>query len=159
MKFEGQPVVPSEFVENMQEKIDSGREKLNLPITESELQERCSGNERCERALKDFLEYSINYATDVWNMKTKWSKQPDYMNTEEWQEGREKADRERSQLHNALIDSIAILSRSLIAAEENAEWVRELMSGTTLSRPHCGKFAIMLTYSRYVNAVGVIDKE
>lgn len=152
--FEGPAGVPPEFVSHTHEKVESGKEKLTLPVTEAELRAECAGDDHCERALEDFLDYSTRYAADVWNMKTMMQERIEHGETQDWQDRYSKADRERSQLHNALIDSIAILSRALLRAERDNEWVRSLMPTGELSRPACGKFAIMLTYSRYVNAIG-----
>lgn len=148
MKSEGLPV-SADFLRHTKEKVDRGMD-LGLPITETELTEQCVGDPHCERALRDFLEYSTRYAADVWDMKLLMTRKDQY-EPDEWKEVFSKADRERSQLHNALIDSIAILIRQLNRVEENTEWARSLMPTGTLERAYCGKFAIMLTYSRYVN--------
>jgi len=145
------PTVPEDFIKHTQEKIEKGQD-LSIPISEHELITECEGDELCERALNDFFDYSVRYAADVWEMKMLFAEKNKY-STEEWQDIYGKADRARSQLHDTLIDSIAILIRQMNRAERDTDWARELMPAGKLERAYCGKFAIMLTYSRYVNDI------
>lgn len=94
--------------------------------------------------------YAIRYASDVWAMKL-FAEQQKNLDTKEWQEQYEKIDRERSQLHNTYMDSIKILSRNMVRAEKNIDWMKKLAPAGQLERATCGKFAIMLTYLLSVN--------
>lgn len=149
MKFEslsGQ--IPQGFIENTQSKIE--KYGLDLPITPSELEALCTGDEHCEKALEDMLTYAVRYAADVWSMKELVMNKGS-LPEDEWAEKLAKVDRERTQLHNAMIDSVAILSRALLRAEQDNTWVRELAPTGQLERARCGKFAIMLSYWIAVN--------
>ncbi|MFT5849948.1 MAG: hypothetical protein ACI9H6_000776 [Patiriisocius sp.] len=153
MKFEqiAPNSVSPEFIADAQKKIEKGL-ILDLPITEEELLERCEGDSNCEKALDSFVEYSIRYAADVWDMKQLLMQRSEYSD-EEWGELFARSDDERTRLHNTLIDSVAILSRAMMNAGEDNSWVKELAPAGKLERARCGKFAIMLTYSKYVNSI------
>jgi hypothetical protein len=140
--------VPQAYIENAEKKIE--KNGLSLPITPDQLEAECAGDSHCEKALSEMLRYAVSYAMDVWNMKELVSQRSQY-DESEWSEKLAKADDARTRLHNTYIDSIAILSRALIKAERDAEWVRHLMPAGTLDRATCGRFAIMLTYWIAVN--------
>ncbi|MFT7507323.1 MAG: hypothetical protein ACI92I_000466 [Acidimicrobiales bacterium] len=150
MNFEQPAQIPADFVSDAERKIEKGL-VLDLPITEEELNERCEGDTNCETALEALLEYSTRYAADVWNMKQLLTQRSEYSD-EEWKELFARADDDRTRLHNTLIDSIGILSRALTKAGEDNQWVKELAPNGKLERARCGKFAIMLCYSKYVNS-------
>lgn len=141
--------VPDEFIEHTKVKYES--KDFSLPISLEELEESCIGDELCEKALSEMVRYCIEYSQDVWAMKL-LARDSRTMLPDEFAEKLAEADNNRTRLHNATIDSIAILSRALIAAEKDADWVRSLAPTGKLERAACGKFAIMLTYYIAVNS-------
>ena len=148
MKFELNLVVPPEFTEHQGKKYE--KYGLDIIITPEELENECDGDPLCEKALSEMLRYAIRYANDVWAMKLFIEKRKE-LDTDEWQEQYAKIDRERAQLHDTYIDSIKILSRNMVRAEKNIDWMKKLAPGGQLSRATCGSFAIMLTYWLSVN--------
>ncbi len=148
MKFESGISIPSDFIEHQSKKFE--KYGLNIAITPDELERECDGDPLCEKALNEMLTYAIRYANDVWSMK-RFAEEQKTLDTDEWQEQHEKIDRERSQLHNTYIDSIKILSRNMVRAEKNIDWMRKLAPAGQLERATCGNFAIMLTYWISVN--------
>jgi len=150
MNFEQQHHTDPQMIDHIGSKYES-QESLNLPITEEQLREQCEGIDLCERALESMLGYSIRYANDVWEMKKLIAEKANYTETQ-WAELFDKADSDRSRLHNTLIDSIAILSRQMNENELDIQWVKKLAPAGKLERVSCGRFAIMLTYSKYVNS-------
>lgn len=146
---EDTPTVPEALLENTREKIESG--KLNAPISLDELHELVAGEPRAEQALNDLLVYASRYASDVWAMKELLSHRNEYP-PEEWKEQYDQSDKDRTRLHDTLMDSIAILSRALLAADRDNSWIKQLAPAGKLERPACGSFAIMLTYMQYVNS-------
>lgn len=97
------------------------------------------------------MDYALRYAHDVWSMQ-KFVNDGGF-STENGAAQFAEMDIARTRLHNALIDSIAILSRSLGQEGKNNEWVRGLTNGNTLERAKCGNFALLLVYHRYLDTV------
>ena len=148
MKFEPGVEIPSAFTEHQGKKYE--KYGLDIIITPDELEKECDDDPLCEKALTEMLRYAVRYANDVWSMKTFEGKR-DELEGPEWREQREKIDRARSQLHDTYIDSIKILSRNMVRAEKNIDWMKKLAPAGELNRATCGNFAIMLTYWLSVN--------
>lgn len=109
-----------------------------------ELVDLCKGSESLESLLASFKEYAIRYSRDVWSMQEFLDKGG--LDSEGGAENFKEMDQARTRLHNALIDSIAILSRQLAKEGRDNGWVRDLTDGTSLNRAACGSFAILLVY-------------
>jgi hypothetical protein len=148
MKFQAEAQIPNGFTEYQSKKVE--KYGLDIIITPEELETACEGDPLCEQALSEMLTYAIRYASDVWSMKI-FASQNTELDTKEWQEQHEKIDRERSQLHDTYLDSIRILSRHMVRAEKNIDWMKKLAPVGQLNRATCGNFAIMLTYWLSVN--------
>jgi hypothetical protein len=142
------PKMPGDFIESTSKKVEQNG--LGLPITPDELEKLCAGDPHSEQALEDMLQYALRYALDVWNMKLFTRNRGDFSDSE-WAEKLAKIDNDRTQLHNTYIESIGILSRALMRAERDNNWVKALAPTGTLDRATCGKFAIMLSYWLSVN--------
>ena len=145
MNFKPNEEIPSAFTEHLGKKYG-----LDIIITPDELEKECDGEPLCEKALTEMLSYAIRYANDVWSMKRFEAKKEEF-SAEEWREQHERIDRARSQLHDTYIDSIKILSRNMVRAEKNIDWMKKLALAGELNRATCGNFAIMLTYWISVN--------
>jgi len=118
-------------------------------ITEGELRNLCEGSPDLEKLLESFLKYSVRYANDVWTMEKFVA--DGGLNSEGGSDHFTEIDEARTRLHNALIDSVAILSRTLAKEGKDNSWVRELTNGQTLERSACGKLALLLVYKRYLD--------
>jgi hypothetical protein len=137
--------LPSEAITEMR----SSFEGLEPVISETDLRSLCEGNSELEDLLESMLTYALRYAVDVWNMHT-------FVNNgglmaEDGSEKFAEIDSARTRLHNALVDSIAILSRALSKSDKNNEWVRDLSGNSGLERAKCGAFALLLVYRRYLD--------
>ena len=146
MKFESH--LPPEAYENMSESFEEARPV----ISEKELETLCSGNEQLEKLLESMIEYSLRYAEDVWSMHIFVNEGG--FDSEDGAEKFAELDAARTILHNALIDSIAILSRNLNKEGKDNSWVQTLADGTSLNRASCGSFALLLVYNRYLDTTG-----
>ncbi len=147
MNFETSEL-PQEAVAEMARNFEG----LHPVISEDELKTLCENNSDLESLLKNMLEYFQRYAVDVWNMQKFIN--DGGLDTDEGPEEYRRIDDARTQLHNTLVDSIGILSRSLGKAGKNNEWVRELTNGASLNRASCGAFALLLVYRRYLDNQG-----
>mgnify|MGYP002397531288 CR=1 FL=1 len=132
--------LPPEAIEHMKVELEGVK-----PVkTYEELADLCEGSESLESLLKSFKDYAVRYARDVWSMQEFLDKGG--LDSEYGAENFKEIDQARTRLHNALIDSIAILSRQLAREGRDNEWVRDLTDGTSLNRAACGSFAILLVY-------------
>lgn len=149
MHFEHVPI-PAEA----QEKMSKHMEGLTPVISEEALYEIGEDYPEIAPAVAAFIRYAERYAVDVWNMHKML--EDGALNTEEGVVEYKAADEARTVLHNALVDSVAILSRALAKNDIDNEWVRNLTDdGHTLSRASCGSFALLLVYRRYLDNSGI----
>ncbi len=127
------------------ERIEHVRSKL---ISPQELRDLCEGDELLEALMEDVSDYSIRYAQDVWEMDELIKRYKDgELSKEEWKEEMSNADADRTRLHNALIDSVAILPRNMRKKEVDNSWIKGFTDGTgSLARASCGTFAFMVLF-------------
>lgn len=128
---------------------------LEPVITEGELYQYAERVYELKPLVDSLIGYAERYADDVWLMHEMLSNGA--LDTEEGIEEYASMDGARTLLHNALIDSIAILSRALARNELDNEWVRELTDGVNLNRAACGSFALVLVYHRYLDNIGKVS--
>lgn len=121
-------------------------------ITEEELYDFAEEVPEIRPLVDSFFAYAERYAEDVWLIHTMLSEGS--LDTEEGANEYAEMDNARTVLRNALVDSIAILSRALAKHGLDNEWVRELTDGVNLNRASCGVLAIMLVYKRYIDKQG-----
>lgn len=150
MNFDKEPTLKPETEEYVYNTVEK-RINMEMPISFTELENICEENELTQKAFSEMMRYAQAYIADVWDMKELLQKRDEY-SPEEWRELHERADDARTRLHNTFIDSIAILSRTLNKYELPTDWVKKLAPLGKLDRATCGKFAIMLVYSKYVNS-------
>ena len=138
----------SEIVSKLEE---SGYNSLNPAILPQELEKICAGDARLEQCLREMFTYVNRYAHDVYSMMVEQielsEKRADNNDTPEDYEALRETDLKRHNLHEALIDSINILSKELNRQEKDAEWMRELVSG---GRPAYTRFALLTFYRLHV---------
>jgi hypothetical protein len=134
------------------EKFKDSFENIQPVISESDLYLLCEGNPNLEKLLESFLDYSLRYANDVWSME-KFVSEGGF-DKDGGAEEFAQMDDFRTRLHNALVDSVQILSRNLAKENRDNSWVRELTSdGRNLDRVACGKLALTITYRRYIDNI------
>lgn len=105
------------------------------------------GDPQLEKLFNDFVEYSHRYVADVADMQElQYRKKTGEIDREQWKEEFEQADRDRTVLHDALIDSIAILARNMRKKELSDDWIKPLVTGSTFNRATCGLFAHMIAF-------------
>ena len=108
------------------------------------LEDLCRGNETLQKLLDDMLDSCYRYAQDVFKMEQMVASGFD---------GKEDAaefariDKQRTRLHDATIDNVNILSRALIKAGRDSEWVKEIHYG---GRPAYSRFALTITFNQYL---------
>lgn len=138
--------------------IESVERNINaeMPVSYAELEEMCSEDPITHKAFTEMVRYAHEYISDVWNMREIVKNRSQYTE-DEWKELFAQADDKRTRLHDTFIDSIAILVRRMGTVELDNEWVRELMPSGKLERSACGKFGIMLVYSKYVNTLNTSE--
>lgn len=144
------PKITNETIDYAAKKVEQDMSET-IPITYSELQSKCESDPTVYALFEEMISYAQAYVQDVWNMRELVKNKAQY-SEEEWAEMFAKADSDRTRLHNTYIDSIAILVRNMGKNDLDNSWVRDLMPTGKLDRAACGKFAIMLVYSRYVNS-------
>lgn len=140
--------LPVEAVKQMEKDLEG----IRPVITVRQLTELCAGDEVLTKLAQDFINYSMRYAQDVWNMQKFINSSG--LSTEEDIEKFKEIDDARTRLHNTLVESIGILSRALGNSERDNEWVRPLLNsdGQGLSRAACGSLALLLVYNSYLDS-------
>jgi hypothetical protein len=128
---------------------------LEPVITESKLYQYAEQVPELKSLVNSLIGYAERYADDVWLMHEMLINST--LDTEEGVEEYANMDTARTRLHDALIDSIAILSRALVKNGLDNEWVRELTDGVNLNRAACGSFALVLVYHRYLDNIGKVS--
>lgn len=140
--------LPTEAYQEMHKNFEG----LTPVISEGDLLEIGEHNPEIMPLIDTFLKYAERYANDVWSMHEFVNQGK--LETEEGAAEFAEMDTARTRLHNALVDSIAILSRALAKTDIDNSWVRDLTNGSTLDRSACGSFALLLIYRRYLDQEG-----
>lgn len=148
--MEKPPQITNETIDYATKKVEQEISE-EMPISYTELQSVCESEPSIYPLFKEMVGYAQAYVQDVWNMRELIKNKSEYTE-EEWAELFAKADSDRTRLHDTYIDSIAILVRNMGEYNLDNDWARALMPAGKLDRAACGRFAIMLVYSRYVNS-------
>lgn len=129
----------------------SGYGDLSPAIEPKRLKEICAGDPVLEQCLESMFSYANRYAHDVYSMMIEQielsEKRERGEDTPEDAQELAETDKRRHNLHEALIDSVNLISRELAKREKDNEWVRELVNG---GRSAYGRFALLTFYKLHV---------
>jgi hypothetical protein len=129
---------------------DSGYGTLEPAITPRNLKELCKDDPVLLTCYEQMNTYCIRYAHDVFNMMYEQKKLEEFRekneDTKEMYDELRIIDKNRHTLHEAMMDSVNLLSRQLAKQEKDIEWMREVSSG---GRASYAKFAILTFYNIY----------
>ncbi len=134
---------------------NEGYSSLEPAISPEKLKNLCENDPILIQCYESMISYCNRYAHDVFNMMYE-QKIIEEMNknkedTTEAYEELKVIDRNRHNLHEALMDSINLLSRELAKREIDNTWMHEVVSG---GRATYGIFALLTFYKLY----GKVDK-
>lgn len=140
--------------ENQQELLkkmeDSGYGSMEPAINPHDLKNVCKGEPILLTCYEQMNTYCIRYAYDVFNMMYEQRKLEEFRevkeDTAEMYEELQIIDKNRHNLHEAMMDSVNLLSRELAKREIDIEWMREVSSG---GRASYAKFAMLTFYKLY----------
>ena len=110
-------------------------------ITIGELEKLCEGNERLEKLLKETIESFYRYTETICAYQKIFSQD---ITDEEVNRQLAELEITRSRVHNALIDNVVILARTLERFGKDSSWIEKL--GPKTNRVAYGKLAIENTY-------------
>lgn len=131
---------------------ESGYGNLEPAISPEKLQELCEGDSVLERCLEGMFTYVNRYAHDVYSMMIEQmelsEKRENGEDSPEDFQALKETDERRHHLHNALMDSINLLSRELAKREKDNEWMRDFAHE---GRAGYARFALLTFYKLYVN--------
>lgn len=141
-----------EDMEVMSKLEESGITSLTPPILPEELKEVCLGDPLLEQCLESMFKYVNRYAHDVYSMMLEQMELSDKRkkgeDTPEDAQALIETDLRRHNLHEALMDSINLLSRELAKKEKNIEWMRDFSNE---GRAGYARFALLTFYRLHVN--------
>jgi len=130
-----------EEIEKLEKTYDTSPEALKTVITIEELKKECEGNEILEKILEDTINSFYRYAETICQYERILSGD---LTDEKINEEFQKIDKKRSIVHNALIDNLNILARTLNKFGKNADWIEKL--GPKTNRAAYAKLALQNTY-------------
>lgn len=130
---------------------ESGYGNLQPAILPHQLEELCKGEPRLENNLASMFGYINRYAHDVYSMMIEQIELSDKRErgedtNDDFQELKH-TDERRHQLHDALIDSINLLSRELAKAGKDNEWMHDFVHE---GRAGYARFALLTFYKLHV---------
>ena len=147
---------PEELFSQLEE---SGYGSMKPAITQEDLEELCAGDQTLQLCHKQMNEYCTRYAHDVFNMMYEQSRLSELRekdeDTEEARAELKVLDTNRHNLHEAMMDSVNLMSRQLAKKEKDNEWMRELVAG---GRAGYATFA-MLTFYNIYSTIKKVNKE
>lgn len=120
------------------EKTYASPEILNSTINAENIKKECEGNDMLKKIFNDMKEYFYRYTETVFEYNEILTSG---LNDEELNKKFQEINKKRTIIHNATIDSVNILSRSLMKAGKDNQWIKEVGK----SRATYGKFAIINT--------------
>lgn len=128
----------------------SGYASLEPAITPEALRDLCKDDPLLMTCLESMNKYCKEYAHDVFNMMYEQKLIEEMReNGEETREAYEELvviDRNRHNLHEAMMDSVNLVSRELVKKGKDNEWMRELVAG---GRATYATFALLTFYKLY----------
>lgn len=129
----------------------SGYGELQPSILPHELEALCLGDPTLETCFTSMKTYVHRYAHDVYSMMLEQialaKKREQGENTREDAELLAQTDERRHHLHNALMDSINLMSRELNKKGKDIEWMRPLVEN---GRAGYATFALLTFYRLHV---------
>lgn len=138
---------PEEIFHTMEE---SGYSSLSPAIDPEDLRELCEDVPVLKTCYEQMITYCTRYAHDVFNMMYEQSLLSDLRekgeDTEEMYEELKVIDSNRHNLHEAMMDSVNLLSRQLAKHDKDNEWMREVIAG---GRASYATFAMLTFYRMY----------
>lgn len=137
-----------EIVSNLEE---SGYGGLKPAIMPQKLEELCGGDPTLEQCLESMFKYVNRYAHDVYSMMIEQmelsEKREQGEDTPDDARALAETDTRRHNLHEALMDSINLLSRELAKKEKDNEWMHEFVHE---GRAGYARFALLTFYQLHV---------
>lgn len=131
---------------------ESGYGHLEPPIRPEELRGLCEGDPILEQCLGSMFKYVNRYAHDVFSMMIEQmelsEKRERGEDTPEEAAELKRTDERRHNLHEALMDSINLLSRELAKRDKDNEWMHEFAHD---GRAGYARFALLTFYKLHVS--------
>ncbi len=138
---------PQDLLKKMEE---SGYGSMEPAITPKDLKALCEHEPLLLTCYEQMNTYCVRYAHDVFNMMYEQRKLEElrdaHEDTPEMYEELQTIDKNRHNLHEAMMDSVNLVSRELAKREIDIEWMREVSSG---GRASYAKFAMLTFYKLY----------
>jgi hypothetical protein len=130
---------------------ESGYGSLEPAIRPEQLEELCRGDPTLEQCLSSMFKYVNRYAHDVYSMMIEQmelsEKREKGEDTPEEARALAETDERRHHLHEALMDSVNLLSRELGKKGKDNEWMREFVNE---GRAGYARFALLTFYRLHV---------
>lgn len=132
----------------------SGYGSLHPAISPEKLEEMCGGDPLLQQCLESMFKYVNRYAHDVYSMMIEQMELSE--KRERGDDDREDAqelaetDKRRHNLHEALMDSINLLSRELAKKEKDNGWMNEFSHE---GRAGYARFALLTFYRLHVKII------
>lgn len=131
-----------EGIEGLETVLGQHKE-LKPVISEQELEAMCEGHPDLEELLAEMLEYMYRYTADVCENEMLGKKlQRGEIEPEEFA----RSDEKRTSLHEAMMDSVNILSRALGRNNLDNTWIGRLKG----HRAHYARLALQITYAELI---------
>ncbi len=152
MYFHHKPLDTEEITENMEK---NGYALENPVIDPNELKSLCEGDTILMQCYESMISYCYRYAHDVFNMlyeqKIIEEMREKGEDTKEAYEEMVVIDANRHLLHNALMDSINLVSRELAKKNKDNSWLREIIGNKQweYARAEYATFALLTFYKLY----------
>lgn len=128
--------IREEFPEQVRE--SSFYAEMEPAVREEYLYELCEGDESLENLFEEMIEYFYRYTRDVCEQESLIKK-----NIPENIEEIRSRDKDRTILHNAMIDSVKIFSRNLGVKGKDNSWIDGIDKG---GRAGYAKLALLTTF-------------
>lgn len=142
---------PEKLFHQMEE---SGYDSLSPAIEPEKLRAICEKDPTLLEVYKQMITYCKRYAHDIFNMMHEQALLADLRekgeDTPEMYQELQVIDHNRHNLHEAMMDSVNLMSRELAKRNEDIEWMREVVAG---GRASYAKFAILTFYKIYSNII------
>jgi hypothetical protein len=153
--FFNHPEKPESILEKMEE---VGYSSIAPVISPDKLKSLCEGDTLLESCLDKMNSYCVRYAQDVFNMMYEQMKLAELRekgeDSKEMYDELKIIDLNRHNLHEAMIDSVNLMSRQLAKKGKDNEWMREVVIE---GRAGYARFAMLTFYNIYSNMMVASD--
>lgn len=130
---------------------ESGYGSLQPAILPEKLEDICKEDPTLKQSLESMFTYVTRYAHDIYSMMLEQRELSDKRergeNTLEDAQELARTDERRHNLHEALIDSVNLLSRELAKRDKDNSWMNEVVSN---GRAGYARFALLTFYRIHV---------